>query len=115
MVTRISSAIAAAALAAAPAPAATRAVDFVLVNGTGTPLQGLSIRRFGTGAWRSLSAATRPGERRALRFDDEYCAFDIQAMLEGREALVWSGVNLCEARAVILNRDQSGAVWVDYD
>ena len=29
--------------------------------------------------------------------------------------VVWSGVNLCEVKAVILNRNASGAVWVDYE
>jgi hypothetical protein len=105
---------AAALLAATPIAAAERATDFVLVNGTGTGMRALSIRRYETGTWQALSVAPGAGERRVVQFKDDECAFDIQATL-GRDIVVWSGANLCQANAVILMRDASGRGWVDYD
>ncbi len=104
---------AAALLGATPIAAAERAVDFVLVNATGAAISGVSIRRFGTGAWHSLAVLPSSGERRAVKFNDEDCAFDIQATLE-RDTVLWPAINLCEAKAVILQRDASGCSWVDY-
>ena len=106
---------AAALLALTPVPASAGAGSFVIVNATGHDITGLSIRRFGTSSWQSLTGARRAGSRGAIAFEDADCAFDIQATLAGGITAVWTGVNLCEAKAVTLNRIESGAVWVDYD
>jgi hypothetical protein len=107
--------LAATLLAVAPAPAMAGAGSFTIVNATGHDITALSIRRFGTSGWQSLTAAPRAGARGAVAFEDADCAFDIQATLAGGITAIWSGVNLCEAKAVTLNRIESGAVWVDYD
>ncbi len=107
--------LAAALLALSPAPALAGAGNFTLVNATGRDINSLSIRRFGTSGWNALGAAPRAGARGPVQFSDADCAFDIQASLAGGATAVWSGVNLCEAKAVTLNRSESGAVWVDYD
>ena len=107
--------LAAAALALVPVPAIAGAGDFTVVNATGADLMALSIRRFGTSSWQPLSATPRAGARGAVNFNDNDCAFDIQGTLAGGVTAIWSGVNLCEAKSVTLNRSESGAVWVDYD
>jgi hypothetical protein len=98
-----------------PEPAIARAGNFTVVNATGANISALSIRRMGTDSWKALSVAPPAGGRGAVQFADEDCAFDIQAKLAGGATAVWSGVNLCGAKAVTLNRNASGAVWVDYD
>ena len=103
------------AAAITPAPALAGAGNFTVVNATGADITALSIRRFGTGAWQPLAAAPRAGARGSVTFTDNDCAFDIQGKLASGVTAVWSGVNLCEANAVTLNRSESGAVWVDYD
>ena len=108
-------AIAAVLLAVSPAPAFAGAGNFTIVNATGVDIDALAIRRFGTSSWQGLSAAPRAGARGPVQFSDDDCAFDIQARLAGGATAVWSGVNLCEAKAVTLNRSASGAVWVEYD
>ena len=113
---RLSLAAAAAALLfALPAPAIAGAGNFTVVNATGENISALSIRRFGTDSWNRLPAAPAAGARGAVQFADEDCAFDIQAKLAGGATAVWSGVNLCDAKAVTLNRSASGELWVDYD
>ena len=113
---RIALAAAAAALITAlPVPAIAGAGNFTVVNATGLDISALSIRRFGTDAWRALSAAPPAGGRGVVQFADDDCAFDIQARLAGGATAVWSGVNLCDAKAVTLNRSASGELWVDYD
>ena len=107
--------LAAAFLMLAPAPAMAGAGSFIIVNSTGHDITALSIRRFGTSSWQPLTGAPRAGGRGTIQFEDADCAFDIQATLAGGITAVWSGVNLCEAKAVTLNRIESGAVWVDYD
>lgn len=102
-------------LTALPAPALAGAGNFTVVNATGRDITALSIRRFGTGAWQPLGAAPRAGARGSVQFTDPDCAFDLQGTLAGGVTTVWSGVNLCEAKAVTLNRSDSGAAWVDYD
>ncbi len=96
-------------------PAIAGASNFTVVNATGRDITALSIRRFGTTAWKPLSSAPRAGARGTVQFTDTDCAFDIQGTLAGGVNAVWSGVNLCEAKAVTLNRSDSGSVWVDYD
>jgi hypothetical protein len=108
-------AAAAALIAILPGPAIAGAGNFIVVNATGQDISALSIRRYGTDSWKGLSAAPAAGGRGAVQFADDDCAFDIQAKLAGGATAVWSGVNLCDAKAVTLNRSASGALWVDYD
>ena len=103
------------AATALPVPASAGANGFSIVNATGLNMSGLTIRRYGTKDWKDLGAAPSPGGRGSVNFTDPDCAFDIQATLQGVGTVVWSGVNLCEVKAVILNRNASGAVWVDYE
>lgn len=112
---RLISSVVALALLALPAPAFAGATDFSVVNATGLNMTGLTIRRTGTQGWKALGSAPSPGGRGAVQFSDPDCAFDIQATLQGVGTVVWSGVNLCEVKAVILNRNASGAIWVDYE
>ena len=37
------------------------------------------------------------------------------ATLAGIGEVVWTGINLCGTKAVILNRNGSGVLWVDYE
>ena len=106
------------AIAAASAPmpvAAAGASGFSVVNQTGLNMTNLTIRRYGTDGWKVLGSAPSPGGRGTVDFKDPDCAFDIQATLQGVGTVVWSGVNLCEVKTVILNRNASGAIWVDYE
>jgi hypothetical protein len=105
----------AAILTAVPGPAIAGAGDFTVVNATGHDITAMAIRRFGTTAWHPLGTAPRAGARGSVQFSDTDCAFDIQGTLSGGVNAVWSGVNLCEAKSVTLNRNDSGAAWVDYD
>jgi hypothetical protein len=105
----------AACIAVVPAPAVAGAGGFSIVNATGLNMTGLTIRRYGTQDWKQLGAAPAAGGRGSVQFSDPDCAFDIQATLERVGTVVWSGVNLCEAKTVILNRSASGALWVDYE
>lgn len=112
---RLGAVIVAVGLVVVPAPALAGAGGFSIVNSTGLNMTGLTIRRYGTQDWKSLGAAPAAGARGAVQFSDPDCAFDIQATLERVGTVVWSGVNLCEAKTVILNRNASGALWVDYE
>jgi hypothetical protein len=96
-------------------PAAAGAGSFALINGTPGDLGGVSIRRHGIEDWKNLSVAPKAGARASVDFNDPDCAFDVRADLGGGKTAVWPGVNLCETKAVTLKRDESGAVWVDYD
>jgi len=99
----------------ASAPAFAGAANFTVVNATGLDIVTLEIRRTGTQDWKPLSAKPASGGRGQVDFNDPDCAFDIRARLSGGAEAVWRGVNLCEAKAVTLNRSASGALWVDYD
>ena len=105
--------IAIVALAAA-GPAAAGAANFTLVNGTSSPVNAVEIRRFGTESWKPLPVKAPAGGRGFVQFADEDCAFDIRASVGGKPQ-VWTGVNLCGAKSVILNRNETGAAWVDYE
>jgi hypothetical protein len=96
-------------------PAFAGAANFTVVNATGLDIVTLEIRRFGTRDWKPLSAKPAANARGQVDFNDPDCAFDIRARLSGGVEAVWGGVNLCEAKAVTLNRSASGALWVDYD
>ena len=102
------------ALSSAPALAAG-ASNFTLVNGTGSSLSTLSIRRAGTQEWKQLGTAPAAGARAPVAFSDPDCAFDIQATVAGGGPVTWTGVNLCDVKSVILQRDESAGAWVDYD
>ena len=113
---RLIALILALAAATAPAPVAAQgASGFSIVNATGLNMTGLTIRRYGTEGWNPLGTAPSPGGRGSIQFSDPDCAFDIQATLQGVGTVVWSGVNLCEVKTVILNRNASGVTWVDYE
>lgn len=99
---------------ATPASAIEGAGNFTLVNGTNGAITSVTIRRTGTDAWRPLAYAASPGGRALVQFSDPDCAFDIRADVAGSQ-LVWTGVNLCEAKVVTLNRNASGLLWADYD
>jgi hypothetical protein len=107
--------LAAILVAVAPVPALADASSFTLVNATAANMTSVQIRRSGTESWKPLGVAPAAGTRGAVPFSDPDCAFDIEAALAGGGTAVWSGVNLCEAKIVTLNRNDSGAVWVDYD
>ena len=87
---------------------------FTLVNEAGAKIEALAIRRYGTEAWKPLAGTPSPGARQHIDFSDPDCAFDIQAKLTGGATAVWRGVNLCEVSAVVLNRNEAGVTWVDY-
>lgn len=99
------------------APALASAGNFTLVNATGIDMTGLAVRRYGTENWQPLIVTPLPLEksaRGAAQFKNEDCAFDLRATLPNGQTIIWSGVNLCEANVVTLNRDASGNLWVDY-
>src|ERR1043166_6071593 len=94
---------------------AAGASDFTLVNGTGTGLAGLSIRRAGSQDWKPLGTAPSAGARGTMKFSDPDWAFAIRATVAGAGPVTWAGVNLCGAKSVTLNHDGSAGAWVDYD
>jgi hypothetical protein len=103
-------------LAATAAPAlAAGASNFTLVNGTGSTLAELSVRRAGTQEWKPLGAAPAAGARGSMKFSDPDCAFDIRANIGGAGSVTWADVNLCAVKSVTLNHDGSAGAWVDYD
>ena len=110
--------IAAALMAAAPAPVSAQAASFTLVNNTDIAFTSLMARRYGTQQWLPLTVRPVPVASRgrgAVDFSDPDCAFDLQAILPDGRVVVWSGVNLCDAKVVTLNRDANGVLWIDYD
>jgi hypothetical protein len=112
-------AVALSALAiASSAPALAQATNFTLVNNTDIDFSALKARRFGTDQWMPLAVAPVPvaksGGQGAVQFSNQDCAFDLQATLPDGRSVVWSGVNLCDAKVVTLNRSARGDLWVDY-
>jgi hypothetical protein len=105
----------AALLVSVASPAVAGASNFTLVNGTGVALGDVSIRRADTKEWKPLPAAAAPGARTSVNFTDPDCAFDIRANVAGVGPVTWVDVNLCDVKAVTLNRDGSAGAWVDYD
>jgi len=110
--------LAGASLLTAPVPVYAQAVNFTLVNNTQIDFTALTVRRFGDGEWLPLVVAPVPvaagGGRGAVDFSNPDCAFDLRATLPDGRAVVWSGVNLCDAKVVILNQRADGVVWADY-
>ena len=105
----------AAVLAMTPVPALADAGNFTLVNKTGSNIAAMSIRRSGTSAWSPLGGNPANGSRTAVAFRNPDCAFDIKADLAGGGSATFTGVNLCDATVVTLNRGPTGDLWVDYD
>lgn len=103
------------AMAALPASALADAGNFTLVNKTGANINSLQIRRVGTAAWQPLGGSSSSGARIAVAFANPDCAFDIRATLADGSNATFTGVNLCDATVVTLNRGQTGQLWVDYD
>ncbi|WP_309610806.1 hypothetical protein [Sphingomonas sp.] len=95
--------------------AAPGASGLTIANATGQSLTTLSIRRTGTQSWRPLPAGPIRDSQAKIPFTDPDCAFDIKAILSDGAVAEWTGVNLCEAKLLTLNRNASGATWVDYD
>ena len=112
---RVSMFLAAVGLLGLPQPAFAGAANFVLVNGTGQPVSNVAIRRTTTNNWTPVGVAPPSGARASVQFSDPDCAFDIRATLAGIGEVTWSGVNLCGTKAVILNRNGKGVLWVDYE
>ena len=108
--TRVLLALAGLALAA---PLHAQATDFVLINGTDKALGNLEIRRTGTNDWQPLGAAPARGGQSSIAFSNPDCAFDIKATPASGEAIVWSGVNLCEVSAVTLKL-AAGTPFAEY-
>ena len=117
MKTKLASLFAAFALST-PAPLWAQAAGFTLVNNTDVHFTQLMVKRFGNDQWLPLTVkpvpVTSSGGQGAVDFSDQDCAFDLRAMLPDGRAVVWSGVNLCEAKVVTLNRSANGQLWVDY-
>ena len=103
------------AIAALPVPAMAAAGNFTLVNKTGANISSLQIRRVGTNAWQPLTGSPSSGARVAVAFANPDCAFDIMASLANGQSVTFTGVNLCDATVVTLNRGPAGDLWVDYD
>ncbi len=95
-----------------------QAASFTLVNNTDIDFTAMKVRRFGTDQWLPLAVSPVPvrkaGGQGAVQFNDQDCAFDLQAKLPDGRLVVWSGVNLCEAKIVTLNQSASGELWADY-
>jgi hypothetical protein len=91
---------------------------FVLVNGTGAAIEGLSIRPAdGSSQWRPLGAGgpIGAGLRQAMASPGgQLCAFDLRARIANTN-VTWPSVNLCDVKSVTLNRRPDGTLWVDYD
>lgn len=98
-----------------PAPALAGVSGFAIVNGVGTDISSMSIRRVGTGEWKPLGIAPAAGKSASAGFSDPDCAFDLRATLAGGAVVNWPGVNLCAVKLVTLRRNDAGLAWVDYD
>lgn len=108
--------IAAASAAAALSPGAARAALglVVVVNGTGSDISAVELRKTGRSAWSPVALAAPAGRSASAGFDDDDCAVDLRATLANGEQLLFSGVNPCGVSRLTLRRD-AGVAWVDYD
>ena len=104
-----------ASMLAMPSPLLAGASSFAVVNGSGSDIMTMAIRRVGSGQWLPLGAAPQTGKSVAVIFSDPDCAFDLRATLVGGASVTWSGVNLCDVKLVTLRRNAAGLAWVDYD
>lgn len=95
--------------AGAAAPALAGASNFKLIDGTGTNVSEVAIRRAGTNDWKPIAALGQ------VQFSDPDCAFDIRAKIAGSGPVTWAGINLCDVKSVTLKRDETAGAWVDYD
>jgi hypothetical protein len=111
----LSLALAAAILAALPAPALAGASSFTVINATDSGIASLSIRRTGTDQWQALAGAPAAGAAANIAFSNPDCAFDLRASLASGGTAEWGGVNLCGTTKLTLRRRPSGETWVDYD
>lgn len=107
--------LAIAACLSLPTPALAGASSFAVVNGAGSDISGLSIRRVGSAQWQPLGVTAATGKAAPVSFSDPDCAFDLRATLAGGTTVTWNGVNLCDVKLLTLRRNAAGLVWVDYD
>jgi hypothetical protein len=112
---RLSLTLPCALMLAASAPALAGAGGFAFVNGVGSDISAVSIRRVGSGEWRPLGVSAGAGKSASAAFSDPDCAFDLRATLAGGATVTWSGVNLCDVKLLTLRRNDAGLAWVDYD
>lgn len=103
-----------AALLGLTMPAAAQVRGFAFVNKAGGVLTALSVRRVGSDEWVALKVEPAVGAMR-VDFDNPDCAFDLRATIAGAGQTMWTGVNLCGAKRLTLNRDSAGRSWVDYE
>ena len=99
----------------ATTPVEAGVAGFAIINGVGTDISAMSIRRVGSGQWQPLGAAPAAGKSASAAFTDPDCAFDLRATLAGGTVVTWAGVNLCDVKLLTLRRNDAGLAWVDYD
>src|SRR5436190_2205747 len=93
---------------ASTAPAIAGAGGFAFVNGIGSDISAVSIRRVGSGDWRPLGVSAAAGKSASAAFSDPDCAFDVRATIAGGATVTWSGVNLCDVKLLTLRRNDAG-------
>lgn len=98
----------------APVAALDALGPVVVVNGTGSDILAVELRKTGRPNWSSVALAAPAGRAASAAFDDSDCAVDLRATLASGEQLLFSGVNPCGVSRLTLRRD-SGIAWVDYD
>lgn len=97
------------------ATAGTAAPGYLsIVNGTGADITGMEVRRVGGKNWQSVALTAPAGKAASAPFTDPDCAFDLKVALSNGESVIFSGVNLCDAKLLTLRRTGKTA-WVDYD
>ena len=97
------------------APALAGVAGFAIINGLGSDISAMAIRRVGSGQWLPLGVSPAAGKSASAPFSDPDCAFDLKATLASGATVTWSGVNLCDVKLVTLRRNDAGLAWVDYD
>jgi hypothetical protein len=106
--------VAAAAVVLVLAPAVAALGPVVVVNGTGSDIRSVELRKTGRSAWSPVDLAAPAGRAASAAFADDDCAVDLRATLASGEQLLFSGVNPCGVGRLTLRRD-AGVAWVDYD